>query len=76
MPFEFAEHPRTPETQAPSNGGAQPRGNIVGIDLADALEVVPPAALMRRRQNIWFWLGVALLLGGLIALILVGLTTD
>ena len=76
MPFEFTEHPRTPETQAPSNGGAQPRGNIVRIDLADALEVVPPAALMRRRRNIWFWLGVALLLGGLIALILVGLTTD
>ena len=75
MPFEFTELPQTPETQAPSNGGAQPRGKIVGIDLVDPLEVAPPAALMRRR-NIWFWLGVALLLGGLMALILVGLTTD
>ncbi len=74
MVFEFTEHPRTPETQAASNRNAPP-GKFAGIDM-DAPEVVPPAGLMRRRRNIWFWLGVALLLGGLIALILVGLTTD
>jgi hypothetical protein len=75
VPFEFTEHPRTPETQAGPNHGEQPPGKFAGID-PDALVVVPPAGLMRRRRNIWFWLGVALLLGGLIALILVGLTTD
>ena len=75
MVFEFTEHPRTPETQAASNPNAPLPGKFAGIDM-NAPEVVPPAGLMRRRRNIWFWLGVALLLGGLIALILVGLTTD
>jgi hypothetical protein len=76
MPFEFNEHPRTPETQAESSRGAQPPTNGKEIEMLDAPEVVPPPGLMHRRRHIWFWLGVALLLGALIALILVGLTTD
>jgi hypothetical protein len=76
MPFEFTGHPRTPETQAVSNCGERPPGKFVGVDMLDAPEVVPPAGLMHRRRHIWFWLSVALLLGGLIALILVGLIAD
>jgi hypothetical protein len=76
MPFEFTGHPRTPETQAASNRGERPPGRIVGVDMLDAPEVVPPAGLLHRRRHIWFWLGVALLLGAVIALVLVGLVSD
>jgi hypothetical protein len=76
MPFEFPEHPRAPETQAASDRSAQSSGKIVGIDMFDEPEAVPPPGLMHRRRHIWFWVGVALLLGGLIALILVGLIAD
>jgi hypothetical protein len=76
MPFEFTGHPRTPETQAASNRGERPPGKFVGVDMLDAPEVVPPAGLMHRRRHIWFWLGVALLLGAFIALVLVGLASD
>jgi hypothetical protein len=76
MLFEFTEHPRTPETQAASNRGERPPGKFVGVDMLDALEVVPPAGLMHRRRHIWFWLGIALLLGAFIALVLVGLAPD
>jgi hypothetical protein len=76
MPFEFTEHPRAPETQAAPNRRAQPPGKIVGIDMLDAPDVVPSPGLMHRRRPVWFWLGVALLLGAVIALVLVGLVAD
>jgi hypothetical protein len=36
----------------------------------------PPRGLMRKRPPIWVWIGLALLLGALIALVLVGLISD
>jgi hypothetical protein len=38
--------------------------------------VPPPSGLMRKRRPVWVWIMFALLLGGLIALILVGLISD
>jgi hypothetical protein len=38
--------------------------------------VPPPPGLMRKRRPIWVWLGLALLLGALIALVLVVLISE
>jgi hypothetical protein len=76
MQFEFTEHPRGPEAQAASDRGAKPAGKFLGMDLFDAPEFVLPAGLPAGRRHTWFWLGVALLLGALIALALVGLASD
>ncbi|HEY4878704.1 MAG TPA: hypothetical protein VIH97_06250 [Candidatus Acidoferrales bacterium] len=36
----------------------------------------PPRALMRKRRHPIVWIGLALLLGGIIALVLAALVTD
>ncbi|HSU88198.1 MAG TPA: hypothetical protein VLL56_05155 [Terriglobia bacterium] len=76
MPLEFPEHLRAPEAQPASNRGAGTPEKVVGTDMPDEPEAIPPAGLMRRRRHIWFWLAVALLLGAFIALILVALMAD
>jgi hypothetical protein len=75
MPLGFTEPPRAPKTQPSSEGGELPPDEVVGAGKDDAPEVSPPTALMRRRRNTWFWLGIALLLGAVISLALVAMTT-
>ena len=75
MATESSEPPRSPESNATPNSGPKPSVRVVELDALDALDPIPPEGLIRRRPHIFFWLAFALLLGALIALILVGLTT-
>jgi hypothetical protein len=38
--------------------------------------VQPPAGLMRKRRPVYVWIGLALLLGGIIALLLIVFASD
>jgi len=76
MPSEFVEFPRNPETQTSSTRGARPPGNFVPTDVLDGPEASPPPGLMKKQPHIMFWLGIALLLGAIIAMLLVGLAAD
>jgi hypothetical protein len=38
--------------------------------------VPPPDGLMRKRRPVYVWIGLALLLGGLIALLLIVFASD
>jgi len=74
MPHEFTEYPPEPEPQpAPSRGGRPPVKRI-GIDLLDRPEV-PPPDLAHGLPHISFWSGIALLLGSLLVLFLIGLAS-
>lgn len=76
MPSEFTEYPQDPETQTASGRGIRPPNKFVATDVLDGPEVSPPAGLMHKRRHISVWLAIALLLGALIALILIGLASD
>ena len=75
MQFEFTEHAGVPEAQAASGRGAKPPAQFLGPDLFDAPEVVPPAGLMTGHWHTSFWLGLALVLCALFALVLLGLAS-
>lgn len=74
MQDEFTKEPREPGTKSASLQSKWP--GVKGIE-TDFLElrdpVEPPPGLMRKRSSIVVWLVIALFLGGLIALIFVGL---
>lgn len=76
MPYEFTEDPQDPETQAAPSRSAVPTGNGIGIDLLEPGEAVPPRGLMPRRWHISFWLGIALLLGAIVAYFLLGYAVE
>jgi uncharacterized protein involved in exopolysaccharide biosynthesis len=74
MPREFSDDPREPAN--PPTAGADERDRADDSE-ADTLEFAqqnePPRGLMRKRPRVALWILAALFLGGLIALILVGL---
>ena len=71
MPHEFTEYPFEPETQTSASRGFGPPGKRIGTDLLDPPEAVPPSGLMKKRRPILFWIGVALLLGAVAAVIVI-----
>jgi len=76
MPHEFTEDPQDPKTQSSPSRGSSPPGKITGTDVLDRDEPTPPRGLMPRRWNISFWLGLALLLGAIVAYFLLGYAVE
>jgi hypothetical protein len=76
MPHEFTERPPEPESQPASGGSIRPPGKWTATDLLDPPEAAPPPGLIRKPFHVSFWLGIALLLGALVALVLVGLAVE
>jgi hypothetical protein len=71
----------TPEPSVPDPIPISDRQNVAESGGADTEagnppEINVPAKLMPKRPPIFFWIGIALLLGALVALVLVGLWSD
>jgi hypothetical protein len=76
VPREFSDDPREPPTApAAGRGGPQPAEDSEADSLEFARQNEPPRGLMRKRPHVALWILAALFLGGLIALILVGLAS-
>jgi len=76
MPSELTEFPRSRETQSASPRSAPSPDQFVATDVLDGPELDPPRGLMKKQRHISFWLGIALVLGALIALMLLGIASD
>jgi hypothetical protein len=72
MPHEYAEYPHEPEPLPASSRGGRPPDKRIGIDGLDGPEV-SPSNLARGFPRISLWSGIALLLGALLVLFLLGL---
>ena len=73
---EFSNEPRARDTASAARGGAREPVADSGEDSLDfAQPNEPPRGLMRKRPHVAVWILAALLLGGLIALLLVGLAS-
>jgi hypothetical protein len=74
MPYNFTDDPHEPEPQPASIRGGRPPVKRIGIDVLDGPEVSPrnPATGFPR---ISFWPGIALLVGSLLVLFLIGLAS-
>lgn len=74
---EFSNDPRERDAAPTAERRARQPVEDTG---EDSLEVArpnePPRGLMRKRPHVAVWILAALLLGGLIALLLVGLVSD
>ena len=83
MPRDPADYPPEPVTKPsssreifPSPRSAQNKDDEYEyVHSGPPIDPRPPLALPRKRPFI-VWIGIALLLGGLVALIVVGLTSD
>jgi hypothetical protein len=74
MPHEFTDYPPEPETQSASGRGARPPYVGIAADLLDPHDATtPPSGLVPRRWHVSVWVGIALLLGALVALFLIGM---
>lgn len=74
MPRDFNDEPHTPfagRAAAPGERSLAEDGEADSLEFARQNE--PPRGLMRKRPPVALWILAALFLGGLIALILVGL---
>jgi hypothetical protein len=76
MPHEFTQYPSEPGTQKSASRGFGPAGERMGTDLLDPPESVPPSGLMKKRRSVFFWIGAALLLGAVAAVIVITLIGD
>jgi hypothetical protein len=77
VPQKFNDDPREPAaTPAADRTARQPVEDTGEDELEFARPMEPPRGLMRKRPHVAVWILAALLLGGLIALILVGLSSD
>jgi len=77
MPREFQDDAKEPAATPDAAGGARQPVEDTGEDELDfARAVEPPRGLMRKRPHVAFWILAALFLGGIIALLLVGLASD
>jgi hypothetical protein len=77
VPHEFSDDPREPTKAAAADRGVrQPVEDTREDELDFAEPAEPPRGLMRKRPHVAVWILAALLLGGLIALILVGIASD
>ena len=77
MPREFSDDPHEPAGSACVRiAGERRRAEDSEADSLDfARQNEPPRGLMRKRPPVALWILAALFLGGLIALILVGLAS-
>ena len=74
MPREFSDDPLKPPLAPAAERGDRSAAEESGSDsLEFAQQNEPPRGLMRKRPPVVVWILAALFLGGLIALILVGL---
>ncbi len=77
MPHESSDDPREPTAAPAAERRVRQPVEDTGEDSLDFAEPAhPPRGLMRKRPHVAVWILAALLLGGLIALILVGLASD
>jgi hypothetical protein len=87
MPSEFDRNPDDPQNESSSRFGEDASKddelkssiseNEFDDDPFESREPnTPPRGLMRKRRHPIVWIGLALLLGGLIALVLSALITD
>lgn len=77
MTREFTNDPRERDTAPAAKRGARQPVEYSGEDsLEFAQPNEPPRGLMRKRPHVAVWILAALLLGGLIALLLVGLASN
>lgn len=77
VPREFQDDAHEPAVIPDAAGGARQPVEDTGEDELDfARAIEPPRGLMRKRPHVAFWILAALLLGGIIALLLVGLASD
>jgi len=76
MPSGLTEFRRSRGTQSASPRSVPSSDDFVATDLLDGPEATPPRGLMKKQRHISFWLGLALLLGALIALMLLGIASD
>lgn len=74
MPRKFTNEPLDPPTPFPSERNRGPADNTeIDVDASDLREPVSaPRGLMRKRLPLALWIVMALLLGGVIALVLFG----
>jgi len=73
MPHEFTEYPHEPDTQTSASRGFKPPRNTIGTDLLDPPEAIPPSGLLKKPRPVIFWIGIALLLGAIAAVLVIGL---
>ena len=73
MPPDFNEDPREPLAAPAAERNERRRADDEAESLEFAQQNEPPRGLMRKRPPVALWILAALFLGGLIALILVGL---
>ena len=74
MPYEFTDEPRQPETHASSTRAFAPVHNHAEPKAYDEYEPnAPPPGLMKKRPNIFLWIGIALLLGLFVAMIVLAI---
>jgi len=77
VPPESSDDPREPAAAPAAERRVRQPVEDTGEDSLDFAEPThPPRGLMRKRPHVAVWILAALLLGGLIALILVGLASD
>ena len=76
VPHDFSDEPPDGKTKPAARHGVVPPVNDSGVDPLEFEEPnEPPRGLMRKRPHVALWILAALFLGGLIALILVGLAS-
>jgi len=76
VPREFSSDARERDSAPAAKGGARQPVEDTAEDSRDfAQPNEPPRGLMRKRPHVAVWILAALLLGGLIALLLVGLAS-
>jgi hypothetical protein len=77
VPREFKDDAHEPAvTPDAARGERQPVEDTGEDELDFARDTEPPRGLMRKRPHVAFWILAALFLGGIIALLLVGLASD
>jgi hypothetical protein len=76
VPRKFSDDPHEPANTPTSGAGERRRAEDNEAESLDfARQNEPPRGLMRKRPPVVLWILAALFLGGLIALILVGLAS-
>jgi hypothetical protein len=77
MPHDFSDEPPEGKTKPAARKVPLPDANQSGVDPLEFGEPnEPPPGLMRKRPHVALWILLALISGGIIALLLVALASD
>ncbi len=72
MAFDFRKFDEDPEPQASGAGQKPPSGPVIATEMYEHGDPTPPpAGLMRKRAHVVFWIFLALVLGGILALAMI-----